>query len=310
MMYASEAGYPNVVARLWAYQRERFPLAIIIPLLLTFSISSVSVSAHLSGRRMPELGAYSAAFILSLSSFWALHVAQEIRDADLLKLTRPDMPIQRGLVSIQLIGTLGAAAVALALAVAYSYHEFLLVPLGFVLVWVGLVVAGFFAPRLVRATPPLHLLGFTLVVPLIDFMVTACEWGPRSGTVPPGLWTFLLMSLANGCILEIGGKIRSPISRKARRGYYSTAWGLPASLWTLGAFTLAAYGCMVAYGAYLDMAPHFAEAGLLVGIPFLCCLVCFAIHPVPVLEKTVAAASRVWIAGCYATAAALPFIWD
>jgi len=310
MIVAVEPGPFGIIARLWVYQRERFPLAIIVPMLLTFSVSSVSASAHLAGRPMPGLRAYAAAFILSLSTFWALHVAQEIRDAGLLKVTRPDLPIQRGLVSLRLIGSLGAAAIGIALAAALAHHVSLLLPLGAVLIWVGLVAAGFFMPRLLRATPPLNLLGHTLAVPLIILLATACEWGPWADRPPPGLWTLLVMSLANGCIIEISRKIRSPVSRKARRGYYSSAWGLPASLMAIGAFTLVAYGFLVAYGAHMGMELYFAEAGLLVCVPFFCCLLAFARHPIPVLEKTVAAASRIWIAACYAVAAGLPFIWD
>jgi len=310
MIVAVEPSPFGIIARLWAYQRERFPLAIIVPMLLTFSVSSVSASAHLAGRPIPGLWAYAAAFILSLSTFWALHVAQEIRDAGLLKVTRPDLPIQRGLVSLTLIGSLGAAGIVLALAVAYAYHAFLLVPLGFVVVWIGLVTAGFFAPRTVRARPPLHLLGHTLTVPMIDFVVTSLEWAPETGGPPPGLWTFLLMSLANGCILEISRKVRSPVSRKAKRGYYSNAWGVSGCLIAMGAFAAIAYASIVAYGSYMGMASYFAEVGLLVFIPFFCCLMAFARHPIPVLEKTVAAASRIWIAACYVVAAGLPFIWD
>jgi hypothetical protein len=55
-----------------------------------------------------------------------------------------------------------------------------------------------------KARPFLYLVSHMLIMPLIDLFVTATEWLTRAGSPPAGLWLFLLLSFANGCVLEIG----------------------------------------------------------------------------------------------------------
>jgi 4-hydroxybenzoate polyprenyltransferase len=101
----------------------------------------------------------------------------------------------------------------------------LLLPLALVWLWMALMAAEFFAPEWLKARPFLYLVSHMLIMPLIDLFVTACEWLTRAGTPPSGLWLFLLLSFANGCVLEIGRKIFAPENERLGVETYSALLG-------------------------------------------------------------------------------------
>jgi len=125
MTGVADVGLPGLVARLWIYQTERFPLVRSVPLLLAFSASSVTASAHLAGRSVPGAAAYATAFILVLVFFWQMRVADEVKDAETDQRYRPERPIPRGLVSLRLIVWLGVLSTFIALAAALAFHPLL-----------------------------------------------------------------------------------------------------------------------------------------------------------------------------------------
>ena len=71
------------------------------------------------------------------------------------------------------------------------------------------------------------------VMPLIDLFVTGFEWVPAGGAAP-GLLLFLLLSFANGCVLEIGRKLWAPAHERAGVDSYSAVLGpgRGAAVWT------------------------------------------------------------------------------
>ena len=67
------------------------------------------------------------------------------------------------------------------------------------------------------------------IMPLIDLVLTGCEWVP-AGSVPDGIWTFLLMSFCNGCVVEFGRKIWAPEHEREGVETYSSSWGISGHL--------------------------------------------------------------------------------
>ena len=225
--------------RLWAYQRERFPLLKTALLLAAFTSASVNASAWLGGRPLPGLATYATAFVLALVLMFELRVLDEFKDHETDRAHRPERPVPRGLVTLRLLAGLGAAAACMAVAAALLLDPRLVLILGLVGAFMALMTVHFFVPRLLHASLALTLASHMLVMPLIDFLVTACEWLPRGGGPPDGLWVFLGLSFANGCVLEIGRKTWAPEAERAGVESYSSAWGLSLAL-------LAWTGCLAA----------------------------------------------------------------
>jgi len=294
-----------LLARLWTYQAERFPLIQTVPLLGAFSAASVTASARLADRPLPGLDAYLIAFLIVMVFFWQMRALDEVKDADIDRRYRPERPIPRGLVSLKLILWLaGVAAIPSALS-AYLVSPVLLLLVAITWTWLALMSAEFFAPAFLHRSPALYLVSHMAIMPLIDLVLTGCEWVPF-GSVPDGLWTFLLMSFANGCVIEFGRKIWAPENEREGVETYSSAWGIGKALTALGVATAIAFFALVVCGVYLERPLVTALCGLAVLAPFARSLVRFARTPDTKHQKRLETLSGVWVLACYLVAAFAP----
>ncbi|NVO12414.1 MAG: UbiA family prenyltransferase [Rhodoplanes sp.] len=298
----------SLAGRLWIYQAERFPLARTIPLLLAFSASSVTASAHLAGRPVPEFWAYATAFVVVLVFFWQMRVADEVKDADTDARWRPERPIPRGLVSLRLIVGLGIASSFVALAAAFAFDPWLVLLVLMVWAWLGLMTVEFFAPKLLHASPALYLATHMAIMPLIDVFLTGCEWLPAGHGLPTGLWTFLLMSLANGCVAEFSRKIWAPVNERPGVDTYTSAWGISAAVAALAGAWLLGFFALIAYGHVLAMTKWFVIAGAAASLPIAGSMITLLASPTPAAQKRLETLSGIWILLCYVLAATLPFV--
>jgi 4-hydroxybenzoate polyprenyltransferase len=150
-------------------------------------------------------------------------------------------------------------------------------------------------------------------MPLIDLFVTACEWLPRVGVPPAGLWIFLALSFVNGCVLEIGRKIYAPGNEREGVDTYSKIWGVRVAL-------VAFVGCIVASALLLTLL--FAHLGTMLAAPVLgaspvaAVALCFALAAARNFnrcrdsrsQKHLDLVAGLWVAVCYATAGFAPLL--
>jgi 4-hydroxybenzoate polyprenyltransferase len=217
--------------RWWIYQRERFPLFGHVPLVAAFSFSAVAYSSLLRGvPELPHLTNWLVAFLTSLTFFMQLRIADEFKDIEEDSRYRPYRPVPRGLVSLRELGLLGALFALLQLMLAF----WLFAPLVFILLitWIYLALMSheFFAREWLKARPITYMWSHMLIMPLIDFYATACDWLVTAGkvgaaVVPDGLFWFLIVSFFNGIVIEIGRKIRAPVDEETGVETYSFLWG-------------------------------------------------------------------------------------
>lgn len=296
----------GLLSRLIVYQRERFPLGRTALLVLIFSAASVSVSAHLSGRSVPGAAAYAGAFLVTLILFFQLRVLDEIKDAEDDRLYRPERPVPRGLVSLGLVIRLGLATVPIAIAAAVFVEPRLLLPLALVWAWMALMTAEFFVPKWLKARPFAYLVSHMAVMPMIDLLVTGFDWVPH-GRPAPALALFLLLSFANGCVLEIGRKLWAPVNERPGVDSYSAVLGArrAAALW-VGCLSLS-FALLVAVG-FATGAPLLTGAlGAAAFAGAAAAGLRYARAPTPAAEKRVDTAAGLWVFACYAAAGFAPF---
>ncbi|MBM7067435.1 UbiA family prenyltransferase [Actibacterium sp. 188UL27-1] len=297
----------SLVARLWIYQAERFPLKKTVPLLAIFSAASITVSAVLADRPLPGIGAYLVGFGLAFLLFFQMRVCDEVKDLEDDRRYRPERPIPRGLVSLRLIVGLGLATVPLAAALAVIWGAGLIWLLGLVWLWLAAMTAEFGMPRWLKARPVLYLLSHMAIMPLIDLMLTGIEWRP-AGAPHPGLWWFIGLSFANGCVLELGRKLWVPESELAGVETYSGLWGPRQATAVWLGFVALAFALLVGFG----MAVGSPVALALVGFTGL--VACLWAGLAYVRDQTVAREQRVdmvaglWVFLCYAAAGFVPLI--
>jgi 4-hydroxybenzoate polyprenyltransferase len=216
--------------RWWIYQRERFPLAAHGPLIAAFSASAVSYSALLRGDVRPAAASYLIAFAVSLGSFLLLRIADEFKDADEDARFRPYRPVPRGLVSLRELAVVGIAVALLQLALAVRIGWSLAGLLGITWLYFGLMSKEFFARAWLKARPVAYLFSHMLIMPLIDWFATGCDWVRAGGAMPRGLFWFLAASFCNGVVIELGRKIRAPEQEEPGVETYSFLWGRRAAV--------------------------------------------------------------------------------
>ncbi len=305
----AETHNPTPLAKaLWIYQAERFPLLRTSLLLAVFSAASLGVSAHLGNRPLPHPATFIAVWAIVLMLFFQMRVCDEIKDYEDDLRYRPERPIQRGLLSLGLIRNLGLACVPLMLALTLLLSPGLLIFLGLVWLWLGLMTVEFFAARWLKARPFLYLASHMAIMPLIDLFITAAEWLPSGQGAPDGLWLFIALSCANGCVIEIGRKTWAPENERTGVETYSALLGPRngAVLWA--GFAALAYLLLLGVG-------FAAKAPVVIGLAGAAALALvfavalgFAKDPTPENQKRIDQLSGLWVLACYSLAGFAPLL--
>jgi len=270
-----ETTTPN---RWWVYQRERFPVSAHAPVILAFSLSALAYSALLRGAAsLPGWRPCAVAFASSFLSFLQLRLADEFKDFEEDSRYRPYRPVPRGLIHLHELGWVWAGCMLLQLALSLLLAPRLAILLVLTWFYLGLMSKEFFVRRWLKARPVVYMVSHMAIMPLVDFYATACDWIPLGGMRPPrGLMWFLLVSLFNGMVVEIGRKIRVPVDEEHGVETYSFLWGRRTAVvvWLILMTVTGTLACLAARGigffapAVTILAATLATAAAL-GIRFL-----------------------------------------
>jgi 4-hydroxybenzoate polyprenyltransferase len=293
--------------RWWIYQQERFPLLAHGPLIAAFSASAVGYSALLRGGR-PAALSFAVAFLVSLGSFLLLRIADEFKDAEEDARYRPYRPVPRGLVQLRELAVIGVAVAALQLLLALAVGWPLVALLAVTWTYFLLMSREFFARTWLKARPVAYLFSHMLIMPLIDWFATGCDWVRAGAGMPAGLFWFLAASFCNGLVIELGRKIRAPVQEEPGVETYTALWGRPVAVGAWLAALAATAGCALASAqriAFLIplaavLAALFAGAAA-IGIRFL-------MTPRPGLARGVEAWSGMWTLSLYLTLGVVPLL--
>jgi 4-hydroxybenzoate polyprenyltransferase len=217
--------------RWWVYQRERFPVFAHGLLILSFSLSAVCFSALLRGHTSwPLWSSIVVAFISCFLFFLQLRIADEFKDFAEDSRYRPYRPVPRGLVTLKELGIVGVAGLLIQAALAIVLDYRLLLVLLIVWIYLALMSKEFFVREWIENKPVTYLWTHMLIMPLIDFYATACDWIQYQNTPPNGLIWFLIVSFFNGIVIEIGRKIRAPEDEEEGVKTYTALWGIKTAV--------------------------------------------------------------------------------
>jgi hypothetical protein len=212
--------------RWWTYQRERFPLAAHGPLIASFSFCAVSYSRMLRGESgLPPWPALLTAFVICLLFFLQLRIADEFKDFEEDSRWRPYRAVPRGLVTLRALGVLFVMAALVQLAAAVLLRPAL--GLLLLLPWAYLAAMSheFGVRDWLKARPITYLWTHMLIMPLVDFFATGCDWLAAGNAPPAGLKWFLAASFCNGVVIEFGRKMRAPADEEQGVPTYTALWG-------------------------------------------------------------------------------------
>jgi len=294
-------------SRWWVYQRERFPILAHGPLIAAFSVSAVSYSALLRGQSSLPLDGTLLAFGTAFLFFLQLRIADEFKDFEDDSRYRSYRPVPRGLVKLSELGWIGVGAGALQLGAALAIEPRLVPFLLMVWAYLALMSCEFFVPNWLKARPFTYMWTHMLIMPLIDFYATACEWLVRRADLPRELAWFLLVSFFNGMVIEIGRKLRAPADEETGVETYSAIWGRRKGLaaW-LSAMALCAACALVAAHSIQFFVP---AAVVLATLFFTACLIGqrFLASEASGAGKRIELISGVWTLTMYLIVGVVPF---
>ena len=120
----------------------------------------------------------------------------------------------------------------------------------------------FFVREWLRRHPVVYMATHMMIMPLTDFYTTGLDWMNARAAMPRGLFLFLTVTFLNGCVIEIGRKIRNPKDEEKGVETYSYLWGpnRATGIW-LGILTFTAvlaYLCCAYAGYGLPALPFLA----------------------------------------------------
>ena len=250
---------PQGPLRFWIYQRERFPLMAHAPLIACFSFCAISYSAQLRGGN-PGWFPVLVAFISCLISFLHLRIADEFKDFEDDRTFRPYRPVPRGLVTLRELGWIWIGTGLIQLTLALILDRWLVAILLTTWLYLALMTREFFVRDWLKAHPVFYMTSHMVIMPLVDFYATSCDWMPAGQGVPSGLFWFLVVSYFNGITLEVGRKIRAPQDEEHGVETYSALWGRSTAVgvWWFAMAATAMAGIMAA------RAIHFVETAAVI----------------------------------------------
>jgi len=300
---------PGLLARLWRYQAERFPLVQFVPLITLFTFSSVAYSR--SARAEPGFipwVRFAVGALTAIVFFFLLRVLDEHKDQDLDRRFRPELAVPRGLVSLAELRATGIVLAALVVSLNACLglrYVALLVPAA---LWATLMTKEFFVRDWLRAHPTAYLVSHMAIMPMVDFYTTGLDWFADNARPPHAILFFLVVTFWNGVLIEVGRKIRAPGEEREGVDTYTRAWGLrtaPAVWLVVLALSLGfAFGAAHATSALRLSTPILVLAAALCALP----AVFFLRSPAPARSRALERASGLWPLATYLTLGSGPWL--
>jgi len=296
--------------RWWVYQRERFPVFAHGALIAAFSFSAVAYSRMLRGESgFPSAHSLIVAFCTSFLFFLQLRIADEFKDAEEDARWRPYRPVPRGLVKLKELGVVFLMAGAAQLLLALTWQPKLALLLCGVWVYLAMMSKEFFVREWLKGRPITYMASHMIIMPLIDLYATSTDWMSALKNPPDGLIWFLLVSLFNGLVVEIGRKIRVPADEEQGVQTYSALWGPK----TATIAWLCAMGLTTTFAAVSAYKIGFMWSVLGILGVFMSTAIVLSIRFLGKTEKGAGKAienmAGIWTLAMYLTVGAFPLAW-
>ena len=149
------------------------------------------------------------------------------------------------------LGILGVGAALIQLLLGLALDPSLLMLLAIAWTYLALMSKEFFVGEWLKRHPVPYLISHMVIIPLVDFYATACDWWPAGNGSPRGLAWFIAASYSNGVVIEIGRKIRAPADEETGVNTWASScsvWGprVAVFVWLSALLTTAAFAVLAA----------------------------------------------------------------
>lgn len=298
----STAMNASLLSRFWQYQKERFPFLAHGLLISAFSFSAVAYSRISRGAEgFIEWEKFAVCIFNTITIFFLLRVFDEHKDAEEDALYRKELPVPRGLISLEELRTIGIVVFVLQIIVNSFTYPKMLLPYALVMLYMTVMGKEFFVADWLKKHQFWYVVSHMFIIPFVDVFASGYDWYLEDVSAPFGLLFFFVVSFMNGLVLEIGRKIRAPQDEKEGVLTYSFRLGGHKATWlwiALLAGTL----------AFAIAACHYADHPI---ATYIVLVSCFVIATVPAFlylkkpttknAKAIELASGIWTIAMYLT---------
>ena len=293
------------------YQKVRFPIVTHGILILAFSFSAVSYALLSNGENeFISISVFLPGFVIVLTIFLLLRIADEFKDADDDKKYRPELPVPSGLISLSELKFLAISIILFQIVIQLLFipHMFWLYIM--VMLYLALMTKEFFVEQWLRKNQFWYVTSHMLIIPLVDLYASALYWNQTGISAPTTLIFFFIVSFFNGIVLEIGRKIKAP--EQEREGVQTYSFLLGADRATqLWLFTLM-ITCVCAVLAIYYSTAQISSIVILLLFWFIISIVGlrFLKRKTIAGSKTIELASGVWALSMYILLGGFPMLYN
>ena len=215
---------PNPFTRWLRFVRERFPLAVYVPLTALFVVGNAGAVRLVGGT--PFSGwRVAVACVAVLLVFLRLRITDELKDLDEDRTVHPERPLARGLVSVsevrRMTGVLAAGEGGLALACGLTAVLAWFLVLGYSL----LMAREFGIRQFLRKRPVVYAFSHTLIAGLLGVFVATAVLGKHLWRLSPGICTFVFANWALFNVFELARKTCGAEELTGEKAVYLRAIG-------------------------------------------------------------------------------------
>ena len=267
----------NIIKSLYLFQKERFPLQI----LLFTTLSSVLASVAVIDNSVNPFQIVSA-FVITMLFLFHIRVIDESRDFKNDATLHPDRPVQRGDIALKQLFIVSIVGLTLSLALAWYFgFPSLLLALLFIafttLAWRDFFIPSLFTNRLVIY----HLINSPQMI-LIQWFIFAIYTGSFRITFP--MLMYMALIYINIFILEMVRKIKAP--EKDTPDTYSANLGIKKTVFFLSVLTIISYVLYFVIIKYnQSQIPLYLILGALITLVLIVPIILFLQHPKIKLQK-------------------------
>ncbi len=211
------------------YLHERYPQPVAIILTIAFGLACYAVAQASLTRLGAELHFDLAALggcALAYLFLFLLRVYDEHKDFEHDAATRPDRPVQRGIVTLPQLRRLAAIAVVLQLVLASLWGWKPAAAFALPLAYSALMYVEFFAPEWLNARLLLYALSHMVVMPMLAWALMV-RLTYRAGIgLPAEAWAFFGVVFCAFMSMEVMRKIHAPDAETDGVDSYSKRLGI------------------------------------------------------------------------------------
>jgi 4-hydroxybenzoate polyprenyltransferase len=300
-------GSSSLLYRLYTYQKERFPLQVLIFTTLAVVLSSLAVISISS----PAISNYTLEIILSFAAglifMFNVRVLDEIKDLHFDNEHHKDRPIQRGIISVKTLTIINIFAVIILITISIFSSLYAFFFLIIALIYSFIAGKDFFFGERIRKR--FFLYNFLCLMQLFFFQIHLYAlMTPKINFLDALLYIHFFFVILNAGILEIGRKLKIKSNEGTGKDTYSSRMGKRSSSFLFLIISIIAFAVFLWLISGMTQNPWLAISGFISLLMVMFSLVIYLLYENNFSEKLIMITGTIYYLSLHLLIAATLFL--